>query len=105
MMNQKPDSLSAKPSVVENDVKQEVERNQGVVLGQMNDSQAFFDAVNIIYQNIPSQVLSQQKKSIPSLLPYLVDRKTQKEELENTIETHLKQQRNNILVCVIHGDE
>ncbi|MBO3457464.1 hypothetical protein G7B40_004095 [Aetokthonos hydrillicola Thurmond2011] len=41
----------------------------------------------------------------PSLLPYLVNRKEQEEELENAVKLLLKQVHPRPLVCIIHGSE
>lgn len=115
-MCQKQNSNSVQPNVVNNEIQQEVGRNQGQIVGQMTDSQAvsaqeigvFVSGGSVIFQNSGShnlQMICQKKREIPSLLPYLSDRIQQEFKLREKIKTHLQQPQNCPLVCIIHGDE
>ena len=115
-MSQKQDSNPAQLNVVNNEVQQEVGQNQGQVVGQMADSQAvsaqeigvFVSGGSVVFQSSGkghSQLISQEERTIPSLLPYLANRSDQEFELRQKIRTHLQQTRKCPLVCIIHGDE
>lgn len=99
-----------------NEVQQEVNRNEGQIVGQMYDSQAisvreggFFVAGNVIFQNgrsdetRPTPYLA--KRELPSLLPYLPNRVDQEFELGQAFQKIFRQASPHPLVCVIHGDE
>lgn len=114
MQQQSPESHALAAAV-----EQEVGRNQGQVIGQMQDSQAIavqeireggcFIAGNVIFQNsrpegtTPSPYFA--RRELPSLLPYLANRIDQEFELGQAIQKYLQQAFHFPLVCVVHGDE
>ena len=113
MTNQKQDYNSAKPNTTNNKVQQEVGRNEGQVLGQMNGGQTYFVSGDLYqngkvsYPNISSAEVPLPKKtvSIPPLLPYLANRSDQEYQLNQKIKKYLQQRSNNPLICIFHGDE
>jgi hypothetical protein len=114
MQQQASESLS--PT---NSVGQEVGRNQGQVIGQMDGSQAvsvqevreggIFVAGNVTFQNSrlnrTQRMPDCAKREPPSLLPYLPNRGDQEFELGQAFHKCLKQSSPHPLVCIIHGDE
>jgi len=109
-MQQKP-SGSLSPTAT---VEQQVDGNQGQVIGQMTGGQVisvreggYFVAGNVIYQNSRLDVTPSlsPRRELPSLLPYLANRVDQEFELGKTFQTFLKQNPLCPLVCIIHGDE
>lgn len=102
------DPIPDKPDIK---VQQEVGRNDGQGISQMNGSQAYHANGDIhIHETVPPnnillQAVSSAKKEIPSLLPYLANRSEQEFELRQAIQTHQQQPQNRPLLCIIHGDE
>ncbi len=94
-----------------NEIQQEIGRNSGQNIGQLDNGQAlnFQNVQNIIFQRHGTSSFqtapSQSKKDIPHLLPYLANRKEQESELNEVFFKFFKQDSCSHLVCIIHGDE
>ncbi|MBD0388271.1 MAG: hypothetical protein ICV54_17635 [Nostoc sp. C3-bin3] len=101
----------SQPPQKNNEIQQEIGRNSGQNIGQLDNGQAlnFQNVQNIIFQRSGlsnSQTpLSQSKKDIPHLLPYLANRKEQESQLNEVFIKFLRQDLFSHLVCIIHGDE
>ncbi|MEH2464589.1 hypothetical protein [Nostoc sp.] len=110
-MNQKQNQQKSQPLQPINEIQQEVGRNSGQNIGQLNNGQAlnFQNVQNIIFQQSGSSSSQippfQSKKELPPLLPYLANRREQELQLSEVFLKFLKQDPPCHLVCIIHGDE
>lgn len=115
-MSEKPDSISRSSTKNETTLQQEVGRNEGQVIGQMADSQAyavqeagvFISGGTVVFQNGETKQFQSslaQSRTIPSLLPYLPNRSDQEFELGKAIQTYLQLNKSCPFVCIVHGNE
>ena len=113
MTSQNPFS-SDETDISENQIQQEIGRNQGQAIGQMYGGQAvdagvFISGGSVVFQNSQDgslpQALLNVRREIPSLLPYLPNRTAQEFELGQAIQNLFIKTIRQPLVCVVHGDE
>jgi inactive STAND len=95
-------------------IQQDLQGDHNQVIGQAVSSSIMnvsgSSSVNVFQfsaEGLPQFEVSPQssRKEVPSLLPYLPNRREQEEELEKAIQGHLQGVSRNPLVCIIHGDE
>ena len=113
-MTNPQDSLPEQNKKTENEIQQDIARNQGQAIGQMYGGQAvdagiFISGGSIVFQNsegssLPQSLLNVQRE-IPSLLPYLPNRTDQEFELGQAIQILFAKTPRQPLVCIVHGDE
>lgn len=110
-MIQKPTQQESPALQSSNEIQQEVGRNSGQNIGQLDNGQAlnFQNVQNIIFQQRGSNSTqispSQLTKTLPPLLPYLANRKEQESQLGDVFVKFIQQPPPYHLVCIIHGDE
>ena len=92
-------------------IEQNTKGDRNKIIGQMSGGTIVSDGGQVNYyvsHDGKFQAHAESKPSlpkIPSLLPYLPNRKQQDEELFKAIQNYLNQVPPKPLVCVIHGDE
>ena len=113
-MTHPQDSFPEKISASENQIQQDIGRNQGQAFGQMYGGQAvdagvFISGGSVVFQNSQGgglpQALMNGERAVPSLLPYLPNRTDQEFELGRAVQKLMTQTPRRPLVCIVHGDE
>jgi inactive STAND len=74
--------------------------DRSTVIGVVNNYQ--FSSDGTPQFEIPTKSL---ERKIPALLPYLLNRSEQKDELEKALQNYLKKPSFSPLVCIIHGNQ
>ena len=94
---------------IENQAQQDIGGSQNQAVGQMSGGQAInISGGSVYFQDSQGRSLEpamKQKREIPSLLPYLLDRTDQEFELGQAIQVMQAQSARHPLLCVVHGDE
>jgi hypothetical protein len=104
-------SLAPDSSNIGSQIEQNTKGDHNKIIGQMSGGTIVSDGGQVNYyvsHDGKFQAHTESKPSppkIPSLLPYLPNRKQQDEELFEAIQNYLNQVPPKPLVCVIHGDE
>ena len=113
-MTSPSDFQSSRAVTSDNQIQQDIGRNQGQAIGQMYGGQAIdadlvisAEQVTIQYgqEKNPSQPLLNLELEIPPLLPYLPNRGVQEFELCQAIQKIHYRKLRRPLICVVHGDE
>jgi hypothetical protein len=104
-------SLAPDSPNIGSQIEQNTKGDRNKIFGQMSGGTIISDVGQVNYyvsHDGKLQAHTESKPSppkIPSLLPYLPNRKQQDEELFEAIQNYLNQVPPKPLVCVIHGDE
>ncbi len=104
-------SLAPDSSNIGSQIEQNTKGDRNKIFGQMSGGTIISDVGQVNYyvsHDGKLQAHTESKPSspkIPSLLPYLPNRKQQDEQLFEAIQNYLNQVPPKPLVCVIHGDE
>jgi len=104
-------SLASDSSNIVSQIEQNTKGDRNKTIGQMSGGTIISDVGQINYyvsHDGKFQAHTESKPSlpkIPSLLPYLPNRKQQDEQLFEAIQNYLNQVPPKPLICVIHGDE
>lgn len=104
-------SLAPDSSNIGSQIEQNTKGDRNKIISQMSGGTIVSDGGQVNYyvsHDGKFQTHTESKPSlpkIPSLLPYLPNRKQQDEELFEAIQNYLNQVPPKPLVCVIHGDE